>query len=676
MVTATTTVSKQSGRVSQDIRRACFTTGKLRPEKGTDGASIGFYAQPDPHDSYKGSTPPPSSMPSSGLTRSRLGVTVHQPGLGPLLDLRAGGFLDEVAAPAALAAATTGSGVIGFSQGLARFLATRWLRLQLLVAAVASGALIRSLAPLLRDKHRDPAVLLLDGSGCHVIPLLGSHGRNGDQLAAAMAAFRGGRAWRSGYSSGSGQLALDCFGTSLGWRRGSGDWDGLVKVFARQPQPMALVQESGSPSWRATAAAARLQPADPLPPGEPWLYVGHRAATGATAHWHPPVLWLGLGCERHTRQAVLEAAVEKSLASAGLAAAAVAGAASLDRKGDEPGLLALCRQRQWPLKIFTAAHLAAVPVPNGSPVVARQVGTPSVAEAAALAAAGTGARLLAPKTVVHGERASGAATCAVALATSPRAPARGALDVIGSGPGALDQLTPAARAALAAAAAWVGYGPYLDRLEPLRAPQQLRLDGVLGKEQERCATALAMACQGQRVALVSSGDSGIYGLAGLALTCWLDLPEQDRPDFAVHPGISALQMAAARLGGPLMHDFCAISLSDKLTPWPTIRQRLHAAALGDFVVALYNPRSRERVWQLQEARSILLAERSGSTPVAVCRQLARPEEQITLTTLAELESSTVDMLTLVLVGNSQTRRQDPWLVTPRGYAVDRGVESG
>ena len=615
-------------------------------------------------------------MPSSRLTQVRLGVAVHQHGLEPLLDLQAGGFLDEVAAPAALATATTGLGVTGFSRGLAHFLATRWPQLQLLVAAMASGALIRSLAPLLRNKHRDPAVLLLDGSGCHLIPLLGSHGRHGDQLAMAMAAYRGGQVWRSGYSSGSGQLAPDCFGSSLGWQRGLGNWDGLAKAFA-QRQNMALVQESGSTSWRATAAAARLQPAaGPLPPGEPWLYVGHRSATGATAHWHPPVLWLGLGCERHTRQAVLEAVVEESLASAGLAAAAVAGVASLDRKGNEAGLLELCQHHQWPLKVFTAAQLAAIPVPNGSLIVARQVGTPSVAEAAALAAAGTSAQLLVPKTVVRGERASGAATCAVALATNPWAPGRGALDLVGSGPGALDQLTPAARSALAAATTWVGYGPYLNRLEPLRFPHQLRLDGVLGKEQERCATALALACQGQRVALISSGDSGIYGLAGPALACWLDLPEQERPDFAVHPGISALQMAAARLGGPLMHDFCVISLSDKLTPWATIRQRLQAAALGDFVVALYNPRSKERVRQLQEARRILLAERSGSTPVAICRQLARPEERITLTTLAALESNMVDMLTLVLVGNSQTRRQDSWLLTPRGYGMDRTVKSG
>ena len=628
-------------------------------------------------------------MPSSRLAPLRLGVTLHQPGLRPLLELRDGGFLAEVAAPAPLAAAATASGVTGFSQGLGHFLASRWPQLQLLVAATASGALIRSLAPLLQHKHQDPAVLLLEGSGHDLIPLLGSHSQGGEHLANTMAAFLGGQVWRSGYSSGSGQVALDCFGSSLGWQQGQGNWDELVKAFAQQ-QRLVVLQESGSPSWQATAAAAQVQPlqaqpaqvqpADPLPADEPWLYVGHRAATGATAHWHPPVLWLGLGCERNTQPGVLEAAVETGLASAGLAAAAVAGVASLDLKGDEPALLELCQRHQWPLKLFAAPQLAAIPVPNGSAVVAQEVGTPSVAEAAALAgagaAAGAEAQLLVPKIIVHGDPSAGAATCAVALAANAWAPSRGALDLVGSGPGALEQLTPAARAALAAATTWVGYGPYLNRLEPLRSPHQLRLDGVLGKEEERCATALALACQGQRVALISSGDSGIYGMAGPALAGWLRLPEQERPSFAVHPGISALQMAAARLGAPLTHDFCAISLSDRLTPWPTIQQRLHAAALGDFVVALYNPRSQDRHWQLHEAQSILLAQRSPSTPVAICRQLARPDEQITLTTLAALDSSMVDMLTLVLVGNSQTQRQDCWLVTPRGYAMDRSVESG
>ena len=156
-------------------------------------------------------------------------------------------------------------------------------------------------------------------------------------------------------------------------------------------------------------------------------------------------------------------------------------------------------------------------------------------------------------------------------------------------------------------------------------------------------------------------------MAGLALEQWMALAEQDRPAFQVHPGISALQLAAARAGAPLMHDFCTVSLSDRLTPWEVIERRLQAAAAGDFVVALYNPRSRGRDWQLGRARELLLAERPATTPVVLARQLGRAEEQVRLTSLAELPCEDVDMLTLVLVGNSSTRLQDGKIVTPRGY---------
>jgi cobalt-precorrin 5A hydrolase/precorrin-3B C17-methyltransferase len=213
----------------------------------------------------------------------------------------------------------------------------------------------------------------------------------------------------------------------------------------------------------------------------------------------------------------------------------------------------------------------------------------------------------------------------------------------------------------------VGYGLYLDLLEPLRRPDQLRLDGQLTRERERCQQALQLACQGIPVALVSSGDSGIYGMAGLALELWLGLAEADRPGFAVHPGISALQLAAARCGAPLMHDFCTISLSDRLTPWAVIERRLTAAAQGDFVVALYNPRSQGREWQLARAIELLQQGRPGTTPVALARQLGRREESISLHTLATLPDAQVDMLTLVLVGNSSTRAEAGKLVTPRGY---------
>jgi len=213
----------------------------------------------------------------------------------------------------------------------------------------------------------------------------------------------------------------------------------------------------------------------------------------------------------------------------------------------------------------------------------------------------------------------------------------------------------------------VGYGLYLDLLEPLRRPDQLRWDGQLTEERARCALALELACQGLNVALVSSGDSGIYAMAGLALELWLSLPESERPRFVVHPGISALQLAAARCGAPLMHDFCTISLSDRLTPWTVIEQRLIAAAQGDFVVALYNPRSQGRDWQLERAQDLLLQGRPGSTPVALARQLGRAEEQISLHRLDALPVEQVDMLTLVLVGNSTSRCEGGRFVTPRGY---------
>jgi cobalt-precorrin 5A hydrolase/precorrin-3B C17-methyltransferase len=213
----------------------------------------------------------------------------------------------------------------------------------------------------------------------------------------------------------------------------------------------------------------------------------------------------------------------------------------------------------------------------------------------------------------------------------------------------------------------VGYGLYLDLLEPLRRPDQLRRDGRLTEERARCAEALALAQAGLRVALISSGDSGIYGMAGLALELWLQQPQQDRPRFEVHPGLSALQLAAARAGAPLMHDFCTISLSDRLTPWAVIERRLQAAAAGDFVVALYNPRSLGRDWQLQRAVELLLQGRPGSTPVVLARQLGRAEEQVSLHSLGDLPVNQVDMLTLVLIGNSSSYSRDGRMVTPRGY---------
>ncbi|WP_409996430.1 precorrin-3B C(17)-methyltransferase [Cyanobium sp. Aljojuca 7D2] len=551
-------------------------------------------------------------------------------------------------------------------------LADQWPSAGAFVIVGACGLVTRLIAPLLTGKDSDPAVVVVDAEGRFAIPLLGGHAAGADRLSQRIAASFGGQAVLTGATAAAARLSLDSFGTAWGWRRGAGDWNALMHAAARGEEPVAVEARHGSRRWLELPAAAGLQTvcspdaASSPEAAHPAMVVDIHAGQGC--RWHPPSLWLGLGCERNTSLSLLERLVDQTLAELQLAPEAVAGLASIDRKADEPALLALAAQRQWPVRWFAAASLAEVPVPNPSAAVAAEMGTASVAEAAALLVSGPGAQLLQAKRI---ERTSGgeqgAATLAIALAESQWAPQRGQLHLVGSGPGSLDLLTGDARRALADATVWVGYGLYLDLLEPLRRPDQLRCDGQLTEERARCALALELASQGLNVALVSSGDSGIYAMAGLALELWLAQPADGRPSFAVHPGISALQLAAARAGAPLMHDFCTISLSDRLTPWAVIERRLQAAATGDFVVALYNPRSQGRDWQLARAQELLLQGRPASTPVALARQLGRADEAVSLHTLGELPVEQVDMLTLVLVGNSSSYARDGRMVTPRGY---------
>ena len=541
-----------------------------------------------------------------------------------------------------------------------------WSSASAFVVVGACGLVTRLIAPLLSGKDRDPAVVVVDPEGRFAIPLLGGHAAGAEQLSQRVAASLGGQAVLTGATAAMGRLNLDSFGQAWGWRRGQGDWSGLMQAAARDSAPLLVEARHGSRRWLDLPAAAGLRAAPANATATPAMVVDIHSGDGC--RWHPPSLWLGLGCERHTSLSLLERLVDQTLADLQLAPEAVAGLASIDRKADEPALLALAAQRHWPMRWFDAPRLAAVPVPNPSTAVAQEMGTASVAEAAALLAAGPEAQLLQTKRIERaGSGEQGAATLAIALAESQWAPQRGQLHLVGSGPGSLDLLTGDARRALAEATVWVGYGLYLDLLEPLRRPDQLRWDGQLTEERARCALALELASQGLNVALVSSGDSGIYAMAGLALELWLAQAADGRPSFVVHPGISALQLAAARAGAPLMHDFCTISLSDRLTPWAVIERRLQAAAAGDFVVALYNPRSQGRDWQLARAQELLLEGRPAGTPVAIARQLGRADEAVSLHTLGELPVEQVDMLTLVLVGNSTSYAQDGRMVTPRGY---------
>lgn len=252
--------------------------------------------------------------------------------------------------------------------------------------------------------------------------------------------------------------------------------------------------------------------------------------------------------------------------------------------------------------------------------------------------------------------------------------ALGELSVVGIGPGGYADLTHRAEDALRRADRIVGYHAYTAAVRDW-LPNATFVESAIGAEAERCRTALDLARAGRAVALVSSGDAGIYAMAGLVYElAWEQgwrFDDAARPPITVIPGVTAATAAAALVGAPLMSDFATISLSDLLTPWPVIERRLKGAAIGDFVVALYNPMSERRQQQLPLACAILLTERPATTPVAIVRQVCRPEQEVHLTTLGELTVTPVDMLTVVIVGNSATRLLGGRLVTPRGYPLTR-----
>ena len=538
-----------------------------------------------------------------------------------------------------------------------------------IVGLCAAGILIRALAPLLADKRREPPVLAVAEDGSAVVPLLGGH-RGANALTRAIAAALGCPAAVTTAGDARFGLALDA--PPPGWRLAEPD---LAKGF------MARLLEGGAVRLEdATGTAGWLRQADlPLTEGAPLAIVVTERALPAAAErlvYHPPMLVLGVGAERGAAPEALRELAEAALAEAGLAPAAVACVVSLDLKAAEPAVHALAAGLGVPARFLPAERLLAETARLTAPseTVFRETGCWGVAEGAALAAVGPAGRLVVPKRKGRG------VTVAVALARQAIEPPaigrpQGELAVVGLGPGGPPWRTAEAQARLAAAEDLVGYGLYLDLIGPL-ATGKTRHEFPLGAETERCRAALALAATGRRVALVCSGDPGIYAMATLVFEL-LDQaadPAWARVAVTVCPGVSALQAAAALAGAPLGHDFCAISLSDLMTPAEAILRRVRAAAEADFVIAFYNPVSARRRTLLASARDLLLTHRPAATPVLLARQLGRPEQSLRLVTLAELEVEAVDMLTTVLVGSSATRRVPrlhgpDWVFTPRGYRV-------
>jgi cobalt-precorrin 5A hydrolase/precorrin-3B C17-methyltransferase len=445
-------------------------------------------------------------------------------------------------------------------------------RYRSLVLIMAVGIAVRLVASEIRDKHKDPGVVVVDDGGSFSVSLLSGHEGGANELARKVASLIGANA----------------------------------------------VVTTASEVSKAIS---------------------------------PQNLVVGIGCNRGTKATEIEEAVTQVFSKHGLSIKSIRNIATIDVKKNEPGLLEFAGKYRLPIDYFDKETLRRAKFPSRPSAAAlRHVGTPAVCEAAALLSSG-GNSLIVPKASFKR-----AVTVAVA--------ARGKLFLVGIGPGDPEHMTFRAREAINLSQVVVGYQTYIKLIEPYLGQKEVIASGM-GSEVERAKMAISLAKKGKKVSLVSSGDAGIYGMAGLVG----EILGQESGDIDIEmiPGVPLLAASATLLGAPINGDFVTISLSDYLVPWEEITQRLELAAQGNFVIVLYNPRSKRRQRQLTEAREIILKYRAPSTPVGIATDAYRQKQEVVVTDLEHMLDYEIGMNTTIIVGNSNTFTLDNWMVTPRGY---------
>ena len=542
----------------------------------------------------------------------------------------------------------------------------KWEDLDLIIFIGSIGASIRLINSFLTTKDKDPGVIVIDKKGSQIVPIVGSHQSNTKNIAFQISNLFGGEIIETSNSNDQNYLNLDSFGNQWGWKK-SGVIKKWSKIVIKQSNQEEIFckQLSGITLWKNSESAKDINFLFKEDPNQENSTFHISVYSNQKNTWHPPVLWIGIGCERNTSKELIANSLNIFLESGNLSRHSIAGFATIDIKRDEKGILELAEENNIPIKFFTKEDLSKIIVPNPSTVVQKEIGTSSVAEASCILAAGEESKLLEEKRIFKNQ--TGAVTFAVAESKNQYNPTHGEIHIIGSGPGDISFLTNNARKALSRCTVWIGYKMYLDLIKPLKRNDQVLIESKLTEEKERCIKAIKLAEEGIKVALISSGESGFYGMAGLLLELLQKIKKESRPYYEVHPGISSLQLAAALSGAPLMNDFCSISLSDKLTPWSLIEKRIEGALLGDFVLALFNPQSIERNWQLKSVIDQCLKSRPGNTPVLIARQVGRENQSKNFFTLKTIPIKEIDMLTIIIIGNSQTKLIDEIFLTPRGY---------
>ncbi len=542
----------------------------------------------------------------------------------------------------------------------------KWREIDLIIFIGSIAASIRIINSFLTSKDQDPGVIVIDKKCSKIVPLIGLHQSNTQNIACQIANLLGGEVIETNNSNNQSFLNLDAFGNQWGWKRSGNikDWSKLVIKQAKNKE-IFCKQLSGNSLWKTSESGGIINQMNEKEIEIPDSTFHVSIFKNNIRNWHPPVLWIGIGCERNTSKELIANSLNNFLESGNLSQQSIAGFATIDIKKDEKGILELSEEKNLPVKFFSKEDLSTIIVPNPSNVVQREIGTPSVAEASCLLAAGEESKLLEEKRIFKNQ--SGAVTIAIAESKNQYNPTHGEIHIIGSGPGDISFLTSNAKKALSRCTVWIGYKMYLDLIRPLKRSDQVLIESKLTEEKERCSKAIQLAEEGIKVALISSGESGFYGMAGLLLELLQKIKKEYRPYFQVHPGISSVQLAAAISGAPLMNDFCSISLSDKLTPWSLIEKRIEGAILGDFVIALFNPQSIERNWQLKSVIDRCLQSRHVDTPVLIARQVGRENQSKKFFTLNTIPLKEIDMLSIIIIGNSQTTLVDEIFLTPRGY---------
>jgi cobalt-precorrin 5A hydrolase / precorrin-3B C17-methyltransferase len=540
-----------------------------------------------------------------------------------------------------------------------------WNQGKTLIFIMAAGIVVRSLAALIKDKRSDPAVIVIDEAGRYAISLLSGHLGGANEKAREIARFLNGQAVITTASEVTGVTSIDLWARDRGlviddWKRLPGVGTrllntGFLKVYAdvEIDLPDDFVRESDPAKAHALVTNRK-----------------YRAPKSAV-YLRPRNLVVGIGCNSGTPSREIEETVHAVVDEHNLSFLSVGALATIDRKGEEQGLKLFASKYSFPLLCYGADELNRVTGIATSQAAFKATGAKAVAEPAALLGAGT-EELLVPK------QKRGNVTVAVAQTRAPivieerkaggmATEKAGRIYVVGIGPGALEHLTPCAERAIRASDIIVGYRTYVNLIRDVIGDKVVSVTGMT-QEVERCTRAIDLALTGKTVAVISGGDPGIYGMAGLVFEL---LRKRDTglplPCVEVIPGITALSACAARLGAPIMHDFASISLSDRLTPWTLIEKRLDAAALADLVIILYNPRSKGRAGHITRAREIILRHRPAETPVGTVKGAMRDDERITLTTLGAMPIHDMDMETTVIIGNSETYTWQNRMITPRGY---------